>query len=683
MMGKCIMEKHCLLGKPLEKGFWEWMRNLDDEAPYEEIEAIKKFFPNSPLAKIYQEMDPDLNLVLATMPIDKTGDIQPPTSFTLTGAGHELIGLNEGDSDTSSIKRGGAERKKERPVISNGEELEEMESSDMEDHNGIESPNAKEGRSFYSWTDEKNTDQKEKEKLDLLIDNQTQLIQLQKMSMEGYKLLLSRNRVGEKREQEYVLKMAELLVANSSNPKIYADRSHNFHKKFRIYPNLYVTKGNSEYTLKELFSHVLSTAGARKDYSYTYWNNIFQMQIYADGKENPNHGRMHLQYTEVLRMYKEKYQIKEEDLNVFHILFALYDQVAARDEANRLGLFSHFKIFERHEDEPWEYWYNRLELLLENTQYADLDYEDILNHSEIKKQNAFRRRIDQFQRNRKEMLGDLWQNQGQFENYVKKNLRSVESMKHPKSALFISTEYFTKFFQFSVREIEWDREDPDSQKAIRMHRERIMGKSGDCDSDTPRADIGDLDLGPKLTLRQSAKVMDGVYYLRTDRFMLTDAWAKLPRMLSLTEQDKKKIEKLEGNNGKKKNERTRGAEINHANVKVSQSKGNTKERKSPVEYMKSILPEEQFKFFSEEAPRGQDLKKEPCKYKDCTSKKRNHYTAVCFSFWKNNSAAAAKNMETIMELYKKDHDKKKLKKNLEKAPEVDYDDSEDDEAEIL
>ena len=127
------------------------------------------------------------------------------------------------------------------------------------------------------------------------------------------------------------------------------------------------------------------------------------------------------------------------------------------------------------------------------------------------------------------------------------NLQAADNFNHPKSASFISREYFTRFFKFSSDEIEWDSE-KDVTQAIFLHQERITGKSRDCNADTISVNIAQLDLGPKLTLRQSAKVMDGIYFLKVNKFLQTDTWSKLPRKLSITAADKERLEKLEGKN---------------------------------------------------------------------------------------------------------------------------------------
>jgi len=187
MMGKCIMEKHCVLGIPLETGFWKWMCELNPDAIADETEAIKELFPDSLLAKTLKDDTRDANLILAEMPTNQTDDIQPPTFLNVTEAGHELIVLNEATSDTSSTKGGGAESRQDTPVTSGSEESNGSNSFIMEEHMATESPNSKGEKSFYSCAAEK----KEMEKMNLLIENQNQLIQLQKLMLNG-------NREGEK-----------------------------------------------------------------------------------------------------------------------------------------------------------------------------------------------------------------------------------------------------------------------------------------------------------------------------------------------------------------------------------------------------------------------------------------------------------------------------------------------------
>jgi len=184
VLGKYIMERHCVLNIPLPDNFWGWMSVLNPNTIQDENEAIQEFFPNSPLAQTLRNKDSNLSSTRLELPPCTTGDTTTVTSSTnFAATGEELLAMNEGDLDISSKKGGAAEQRGDTPVISIMEESNATKSSIMAETTTPGSLDSNSEKSFYSGSANK----KDMEKIDLLIENQNQLIKVYQLMMEGVK----------------------------------------------------------------------------------------------------------------------------------------------------------------------------------------------------------------------------------------------------------------------------------------------------------------------------------------------------------------------------------------------------------------------------------------------------------------------------------------------------------------
>jgi len=463
---------------------------------------------------------------------------------------------------------------------------------------------------------------------------------------------------------------------NIANPRVW-------HRKYLFYNTLYVRRAGAEMTIKELFDEVMAHAESAQDFSWTSWNLCFQTIIGKETKEL-HKGLKPKGHVDVIREYQDKHGLEDADLNLIFILLAYLHQTAMRDTENGNSIYTnHEKTFSRTDIEPWEDWISRIERLLANTSYAELPYqhlidiceEDIYLYTQQKKNMQkiemqwFKKielaekalaELKRFRKIREKKLKTIFMKNGEVQAFINLNVEKARLNQHPQQIFTISQRYINKLFDHMVENINWGSGDQNKlAKWMAIHYERMTYRTPECSPATSEEALDNLVMCdedyPRLTLRESARILDTIYYMEKPRYRNTEQYKNLSHELILTEDDKRAYsnEKKETNKGQRST-----TEINNFNVSKGKGKKAFTKRESPIpQKYTDIL----FKYF----PKYSEIPK-TCKYEGCKVPKERakHWSHNCYTLWKNEPERAADLMDEKLEEYKTHQNLERLQKSL-------------------
>ena len=442
-------------------------------------------------------------------------------------------------------------------------------------------------------------------------------------------------------------------------------------KKYLFYEDLYVTREGAEMSLQELFEAVIAAAEEKSDFSWASWNNCFQSKIGMEPKEKEKlHSNLRpVKHANVMKQYMQENGYAQTQMTLIHILMAYHARVKDKDEAQNVSLYAPLPIFSRKLFEPWEDWLERVDSLLENTSYANLPYQHLLDICEdemkLTNPNYFKDKADannmytyiNFQKTRREqMVKRIWTQYGNIDEFINLNVQAAKEGQHP-IAYAISAKYLTKFFDYTKENPNFGfGNDNNYHKWSSKHRSRLLAKDADCSPSSKDEEIAALQMHDSihLTFLESARILDSIYYTDKSRYRNKSEYKELTRQLFITEYDQK-VNKNTKNESSAKKPR---AEINNSHF--VRTKGPN--RKQSTQYTRPV-PQKYIDFLKTAFPYLRDMKN-TCRYQGCKSQKKYHFSHFCYTWWREDPETATTELEGIIEDYQRHQSLDRLQKAL-------------------
>ena len=250
-------------------------------------------------------------------------------------------------------------------------------------------------------------------------------------------------------------------------------------KSYRNFPSLYVVNPEKEMTIRELFDNIVAgIKSVNYDISAHRWESFFLAQENHKFKHEWNPNETPMRHKDMVEDYVKRNNLagRGDEAHAIHILLAYYDQCYHKDQNYNVTPQSICEKtdFHRLDNEPWVQWYRRLERLLDNTSYAKLPIQELIDIYEYK--NVKGKKIND-SKLRNELTGlieryrvaihFIFSSCGNLNGFMQKHMSHSKPMPanstthpglHPAGASFISGEYLQHFFSYFMmhHNIEWD-----------------------------------------------------------------------------------------------------------------------------------------------------------------------------------------------------------------------------------